>query len=145
MACILLLSAMALPASAANTTDTQYLYEWSDSTSRYDYTPERVKQDDSPIYIKTVYETLPHGGYYAMAMYKMTPTEAVTRYQASRGEYLINDYAAYIINTDNVSQNLTGKFALIRGHYKNTTYTWGDCTILWSPDTANASAYPSLN
>lgn len=143
LACILMVSAMALPASAANTTDATYTYEWN-STSRFDKTPPRAKENDTPVYIKTVEYTLPYGGYYVRAMYQNSYSSSIS-YYASRGEYLIADYAGYIVNTDNVSSSLAGKYAFLQGHYSDRTYDWGDCTIKWSPDTTNASMYPSLN
>lgn len=148
LACVLMVSVIALPASAANTDDTKFTYEWNDDSfpqSRYDYTPERIKQEDSPVYIKTVEYTLPYGGYYAMAMYKADSSASSPRQLASRSEYLIADYAAYIINTDNVGSSLAGKYALLRGHYSDRTYSWGNCTIKWSPDTWKPELYPSLN
>ena len=47
------------------------------------------------------------------------------------------------MNATPVSQ--IGKYVRIRGHYSDTTYSWGDCKIAWSPDTTNASNYTYLN
>lgn len=139
LAAIMMVSALAIPASAANTTDTYYTYQWSDSTSRYDYTPARAKEDSSYVYIKTQEYTLPYNGFYAATQYK----SGSTFYAASAGEYRINDYVARTIRPNGTGVSQVGKYVRIRGHYSDRTYTWGDCQIAWSPDTTGS--YPTLN
>lgn len=139
LAAIMMVSVLAIPASAANSSDTDHTYRWSDSTSRYDYTPGRPKEDSSFVYIKTEKGTLPYNGYYAATQYK----SGSTFYAASAGEYLINDYWAYTIRPNGTTVSQVGKYVRIRGHYSDRTYTWGDCKIVWSPDTVGT--YPTLN
>lgn len=64
---------------------------------------------------------------------------------ASASEYWINNYTAYVIRANGTSVSQIGKYVRIRGHYSDTTYSWGDCKIAWSPDTTNASNYTYLN
>lgn len=142
LAAIMMVSALAIPASAANTTDSYYTYEWS-STNRYDYTPTRHKDNSTPVYIKTQEYTLPYGGYYAGTYYGTTSSNATNK--ASAAEYWIGNYTPYTIRANGTSVSQAGKYVRIRGHYQDTTYSWGDCQIAWSPDTANASNYTSLN
>ena len=132
-----------ITASAGNTTDTEFKFEWSNSGGRFDYTPYRYKEDNTYVYIKTVANTLPYNGYYAKTLYRNSGSNI--SYSASASEYRINNYTAYTIRSDAVLGSMTGKYVRIRGHYKDTTYSWGDVTILWSPDTANQSNYPTLN
>ena len=64
---------------------------------------------------------------------------------ASASEYWINNYTAYVIRANGTSVSQIKKYVRIRGHYSDTTYSWGDCKIAWSPDTTNASNYTYLN
>lgn len=142
MAVVAVVSVFTISASAANTKDTYYTYAWQNN-SRYDYTPARPKEDATPVYIKTQEYTLPYNGFYAATKYGTTKDTAIL--DASASEYWINDYVAYIIRSNAVKGSIAGRYARIRGHYSDTTYSWGDCKIAWSPDTLNASNYPSLN
>ena len=139
LAAIMMVSALAIPASAANSSDTYYTYQWSDSTSRYDYTPARLKEDNSYVYIKTQEYTLPYNGYYAATQYRYP--NGSTFYSASASEYKINSYTAYVIRPTGTSVTQSGKYVRIRGHYSDTTYSWGDCQIAWSPDTVGSYTY----
>lgn len=143
LATLAIASVMVIPASAANTSDTPHKYQWSNTTSRYDYTPARHKENATPVYIKTQAYTLPYGGYYAGTYYGTSTTNAYNR--ASASEYWIGNYTAYTIRANGTSIPQAGKYVRIRGHYADTTYTWGDCTIAWSPDTTNPANYTSLN
>lgn len=137
-------SLMAVPA-AADTQDKYYTYEWSDSTSRIDYTEAYKKDDSTAVYIKTVSYTLPYNGYYVKTYYGSSKNAATS--PASKGEYYLNDYIAHIIKSNNVATgtSMAGKYVRIRGRYSDRTYSWGNCKIAWSPDTANESRYASLN
>lgn len=137
----MLVSALTVPASAANTQDTYYLYQWEGS-KQVDFTPGRVKQDSSPTYIKASYETLPIGGFWAGTYYGSSEDTATSN-QASASDYLIDDYLAYTIRANAARESVVNKYVAIRGRY--SAYSWGNCTVAWSPDTANPSAYPSLN
>ena len=140
----MMVSVLVIPVSAANTSDTKYKYEWT-SSARYDYTPPRKKTNSTPVYIKTVEYTLPYGGYYVRTFYGPTSTNASS--PASLEEYWIGNYTAYTIRSNAASKDTEwdNTYIRIRGHYTETAYSWGDCTTLWSPDTANASQYVSLN
>lgn len=119
------------------TQDSYYTYKWSDSTSRYDYCNARTKYSTYPIYVRTEYSTLPYNGYYVKPYYGTTDSSAKAN-PATWTEYKINDYLAHTVNPakDIVSPvNLINKYVCLRGHYTNTTYSWGDCKIAWSPDT----------
>lgn len=135
-------SMFAISASAANTQDSYYTYTWS-GNQRFDYTPTRYKQDTSPVYIKVVNDSLPYGGFYA-GTYFGTGSSSATR-KASASEYLVSNCEAHTIRPNGTSVSQKNKWVRIRGHYSNTTYSWGDCTIAWSPDTQNAYLYSSLN
>lgn len=139
---ISLVSTFAMSASAANTTDEYLTFSWT-SSDRYDYTSWRTKEDTTRTYIKTQASTLPYNGYYVQTEYKYL---TFWTKDASASSYLINDYVAYTISADSVGDsNMSGKTIRIVGNYKDTTYTWGDVTIAWSPDTSNQSAYTVLN
>jgi hypothetical protein len=142
MAVVTVVSVFTISASAANTEDTYYTYSWK-SNSRYDYTPARKKTNATPVYLKTQEYTLPYNGYYAKTLYG-TGSQSANR-SASASEYWINNYTAYVIRANGTSVSQTGKYVRIRGHYSDTTYSWGDCKIAWSPDTTNASNYTYLN
>lgn len=142
MAVVTVVSVFTISASAANTEDTYYTYSWK-SNSRYDYTPTRKKMNATPVYLKTQEYTLPYNGYYAKTLYG-TGSQSANR-SASASEYWINNYTAYVIRANGTSVSQTGKYVRIRGHYSDTTYSWGDCKIAWSPDTTNASNYTYLN
>lgn len=142
LAALSIASVSSLSASAANTVDSHYTYTWS-GNQRYDYTPARQKADSSPVYICAINNSLPASGFYAGTYYNNS--ESLSKKRASKGEYLVNDYAGHTIKSNAVSFSLKGKYVRIRGHYSNTNYSWGDCTIAWSPDTYNASGYSSLN
>lgn len=144
-AAVLAVSICAIPANAASpdTSDTTWKYTWSDSAGRYQYTPTRQKGNTTPVYIKTVEYTLPYNGYYASTYYGYSASGAT--YKASTGEYWIGNYTPYTIRANATSVSQADKYVRIRGHYTDKTYTWGDCTIKWSPDTANPSKYASLN
>lgn len=142
MAVVAVVSVFTISASAANTEDTYYTYSWK-SNSRYDYTPTRNKTNATPVYIKTQEYTLPYNGYYARTLYGTTADNA-TKF-ASASEYWINNYTAYVIRANGTSVSQIKKYVRIRGHYSDTTYSWGDCKIAWSPDTTNASNYTYLN
>ena len=142
MAVVTVVSVFTISASAANTEDTYYTYSWK-SNSRYDYTPTRKKMNATPVYLKTQEYTLPYNGYYAKTLYG-TGSQSANR-SASASEYWINNYTAYVIRANGTSVSQTGKYVRIRCHYSDTTYSWGDCQIAWSPDTTNASNYTYLN
>lgn len=142
MAVVTVVSVFTISASAANTEDTYYTYSWK-SNSRYDYTPTRKKMNATPVYLKTQEYTLPYNGYYAKTLYGTSSQSA--NLSASASEYWINNYTAYVIRANGTSVSQTGKHVRIRGHYSDTTYSWGDCKIAWSPDTTNASNYTYLN
>lgn len=142
MAVVTVVSAFTISASAANTEDTYYTYSWK-SNSRYDYTPTRKKMNATPVYLKTQEYTLPYNGYYAKTLYGTSSQSA--NLSASASEYWINNYTAYVIRANGTSVSQIGKYVRIRGHYSDTTYSWGDCKIAWSPDTTNASNYTYLN
>lgn len=142
MAVVTVVSVFTISASAANTEDTYYTYTWN-NYSRYDYTPTRNKTNATPVYIKTQEYTLPYNGYYARTLYGTTANNA-TKF-ASASEYWINNYTAYVIRANGTSVSQIKKYVRIRGHYSDTTYSWGDCKIAWSPDTTNASNYTYLN
>lgn len=142
MAVVTVVSVFTISASAANTEDTYYTYSWK-SNSRYDYTPTRKKTNATPVYLKTQEYTLPYNGYYAKTLYGTSSQSA--NLSASASEYWINNYTAYVIRANGTSVSQTGKHVRIRGHYSDTTYSWGDCQIAWSPDTTNASNYTYLN
>ena len=142
MAVVTVVSVFTISASAANTEDTYYTYSWK-SNSRYDYTPARKKTNATPVYLKTQEYTLPYNGYYAKTLYGTSSQSA--NLSASASEYWINNYTAYVIRANGTSVSQTGKYVRIRGHYSDTTYSWGDCQIAWSPDTTNASNYTYLN
>lgn len=142
MAVVTVVSVFTISASAANTEDTYYTYSWK-SNSRYDYTPTRKKMNATPVYLKTQEYTLPYNGYYAKTLYGTSSQSA--NLSASASEYWINNYTAYVIRANGTSVPQTGKYVRIRGHYSDTTYSWGDCKIAWSPDTTNASNYTYLN
>lgn len=137
-------SLMAVPASAANTSDIEYKYKWT-SSSRVDYTDPAQKEDSTAVYIKNIPYTLPYNGYYVKTYYGSSENTVTS--PASKTEYYLNDYIAHIIKSNNVATgtNMAGKYVRIRGIYTDKTYSWGDCTIYWSPDTANESRYASLN
>ncbi len=135
-------SMLAVSASAANTQDTYYTYTWSNG-ARYDYTNARYKYDTTPVYLCTINSSLPAGGFYASTFYGTSSSSATNK--ASAGEYLINDYWGHTIKPNGTSVSQKNKWVRIRGHYSNTNYSWGDCTIAWSPDTAGAYNYSSLN
>ncbi len=135
-------SMLAVSASAANTGDTYYTYSWSNG-NRYDYTPARYKYDNTPVYLCATDGSLPYGGFYASTYYGTSSSSATNK--ASAFEYLVNDYNGRTIRANGTSVSQKNKWVRIRGHYKNTTYSWGDCRIAWSPDTANAYNYSSLN
>ncbi len=135
-------SMLTLTASAANTGDTYYTYSWSNG-SRYDYTPARYKYDTTPVYQCVINSSLPYGGYYASTFYGYNSSSATNK--ASASEYLVDDYYGHTIRPNGTSVSQKNKWVRIRGHYRDTTYSWGDCTIAWSPDTANAYNYSSLN
>ncbi len=65
--------------------------------------------------------------------------------KASASEYLINDYNSYVIRANGTNVTQSGKYVRIRGHYSDTTYSWGNAQIAWSPDTAPQSGLISLN
>lgn len=142
MVVVTVVSVFTISASAANTEDTYYTYSWK-SNSRYDYTPTRKKTNATPVYLKTQEYTLPYNGYYAKTLYGTGSQSA--NLSASASEYWINNYTAYVIRANGTSVSQTGKYVRIRGHYSDTTYSWGDCQIAWSPDTTNASNYTYLN
>lgn len=142
MAVVTVVSVFTISASAANTEDTYYTYSWK-SNSRYDYTPTRKKMNATPVYLKTQEYTLPYNGYYAKTLYGTSSQSA--NLSASASEYWINNYTAYVIRANGTSVSQIGKYVRIRGHYSDTTYSWGDCKIAWSPDTTNASNYTYLN
>ena len=142
MAVVTVVSVFTISASAANTEDTYYTYSWK-SNSRYDYTPTRKKINATPVYLKTQEYTLPYNGYYAKTLYGTSSQSA--NLSASASEYWINNYTAYVIRANGTSVSQIGKYVRIRGHYSDTTYSWGDCKIAWSPDTTNASNYTYLN
>lgn len=142
MAVVTVVSVFTISASAANTDDTYYIYNWT-SSSRYDCTGARKKDNTSPVYIKTQEYTLPYNGYYARTLYG-TKMDNATNF-ASAHEYWINDYVAYVIRADGTKVSQSGKFVRIRGHYDDATYSWGNCQIAWSPDTQNYNSYPVLN
>lgn len=142
MVVVTVVSVFTISASAANTEDTYYTYSWK-SNSRYDYTPTRKKTNATPVYLKTQEYTLPYNGYYAKTLYGTSSQSA--NLSASASEYWINNYTAYVIRANGTSVSQTGKYVRIRGHYSDTTYSWGDCQIAWSPDTTNASNYTYLN
>ncbi len=135
-------SMLTISASAANTGDTYYTYSWSNG-SRYDSTPARYKYNNTPVYLCAIDNTLPYGGFYASTFYGTSSSN--TPNKASASEYLVNDYLGHTIRANGTSVSQKNKWVCIRGHYKNTTYSWGDCRIAWSPDTANAYNYSSLN
>ncbi len=135
-------SMLTLTASAANTGDTYYTYTWA-SGRRYDFTPARQKDNTTPVYQCVINSSLPYGGFYASTFYGYNSTNA--SYKASASEYLVNDYYGHTIRPNGTSVSQKNKWVRIRGHYSNTTYSWGDCKIAWSPDTANAYNYSSLN
>ena len=141
MAVVTVVSVFTISASAANTEDTYYTYSWK-SNSRYDYTPTRKKMNATPVYLKTQEYTLPYNGYYAKTLYGTSSQSA--NLSASASEYWINNYTAYVIRANGTSVSQIGKYVRIRGHYSDTTYSWGDCKIAWSPDTTNASNYTYL-
>ena len=138
LACMLMLSAMAIPASAADTQD-EYL---TLNMYRTDYTRMRQKGNNTAIYIKNQEYTLPYNGYYVQTQYGATQT-AGNIYAASYGPYRFNTYSPRVIRSNATSKNLTGYWVRIRGDYKDTTYDGGWVEIAWSPDTAGS--YPSLN
>ena len=142
MAVVTVVSVFTISASAANTEDTYYTYSWK-RNSRYDYTPTRKKMNATPVYLKTQEYTLPYNGYYAKTLYGTSSQSA--NLSASASEYWINNYTAYVIRANGTSVSQIGKYVRIRGHYSDTTYSWGDCKIAWSPDTTNASNYTYLN
>ncbi len=139
---IIATSMLAVSASAANTQDTYYTYTWSNG-KRYDFTPTRYKYDYTPVYLCPINSSLPEGGFYASTFYGTSSSNATNK--ASASEYLVNSYYGCTIKANGTSVSQKNKWVRIRGHYKNTTYSWGDCTIAWSPDTANAYNYSSLN
>ena len=147
-ACVVAVTSLAvgvgsLNVSAANTTDATFTFEWSNDTSRYDYTGWRLKSDSTYVYMKTVENTLPYNGFYVRTQYRY-PGETVA-YSASASQYLVNDYVAYVIRPNGTTVSQINKYVRIRGYYSDTTYTWGDATIKWSPDTANQNNYVRLN
>lgn len=135
-------SMLTLTASAANTGDTYYTYSWSNG-SRYDYTPARYKYDTTPVYLCVSNSSLPYGGFYASTFYGTKSTAVTTK--ASASEYYINDYIGHTVKANGTSVSQKNKWVRIRGHYRDTTYSWGDCTIAWSPDTADVYNFSSLN
>lgn len=135
LAMAMLISVFAIPASASNSADTYYTYEWSDKTSRFDYTPSREKYNITPIYIKNQQGTLPYGGYYIRSMYG--PTSSNVNQYGSTSKYL-NDCDGHKI-ANNLGTLSSMSFARIQGNYKNTTYTWGNTKIAWSPDTEDVT------
>ena len=139
---ISLVSALSLSASAANTSDTYYKYTWTNS-SRYDFTPARKKADTSYVYLCAVSDTLPVGGFYASTFYGTSSSSATKK--ASASEYIVKNYKGYTIRPNGTSVSQKNKWVRIRGHYANTSYTWGDAAIAWSPDTYNQGAYSTLN
>lgn len=138
-ALVSLLSCLGLSASAANTTDTYYTYSWSGYNDRYAYTNARVKSNNSGVYVHVVDNSLPYNGFYASTFYGVSSNGATKK--GSSSEYRINDYNHYVIR----SGNIKSMYVRIRGHYKDTTYSWGNCTIAWSPDTASQSGLIYLN
>ncbi len=139
--------AVALPASAstlANTGDTYYEFYWKDNNSRYDYTTVRQKGDNTPVYLCAQLYTLPYNGFWAKTF--QGTTSGSVGAAASKDEYLVNDYEGHTIRSNALEGvNMAGRHVKIRGHYRDTTYSWGSCEIAWSPDTYNASQYSSLN
>lgn len=142
LAALSIASVSSLSASAANTADTYYTYTWS--TSRYDFTPTRQKTNNTPVYLCAINNSLPYQGFYASTFYAFNSYTTASN-KASASEYLVNDYNGHTIRANGTSVAQKGKYVRIRGHYACTTYSYGDCTIAWSPDTANASSYSSLN
>jgi hypothetical protein len=138
----ILISTLAVPASAANSNDTTYTYNWS-GYQRYDYTPARYKTDNTYVYIKNQYGTLPLNGYYVSTFYGTSST-AVTN-KASADQYLLNDYSSHTIRPTGTYVPQANKYVKIRGYYPLSSYSWGNSTIAWSPDTSNQWNYPSLN
>lgn len=141
-AAIFVISCFSICASAANTSDSVYTYTWN-SNSRYDYTNARKKSNATPTYVKAVYDTLPYNGFYASTYYG-TGIYTATK-KASASEYLINDYISYVIKPNGTSVTMSRKYVRIRGHYSDTTYSWGNAQIAWSPDTAPQSGLVYLN
>ncbi len=141
-AAIFVISCFSICASAANTSDSVYTYTWN-SNSRYDYTNARQKSNSTTVYVNAVYDTLPYNGFYASTYYGTGLYNATKK--ASASEYLVNDYNSYVIRSNGTNVTLTGKYVRIRGHYSDTTYSWGNAQIAWSPDTAPQSGLIYLN
>ena len=139
---IVFASCMCINVSAANTSDTQTQYVWS-SSKKYDYTNARVKSDNSVVYLHPINESLPYNGFYAGTYYGTGKNNAKNK--ASKSEYHVGGYSNYVIRSDAATTSLKSMYVRIRGHYKDTTYSYGDCTILWSPDIKYQSGLVYLN
>ena len=140
---ISMVSSLCIPASAINSDDTSHYYYWSNSVGRYKYTDARKKEDISGVYMHVTNNSLPSGGFYAATFYGSKSTNVTS--WASASEYLVNNYKHYVIKSNGTSVSMKNKYVRIRGHYKDTTYSWGDCTIVWSPDTTSQSGLVYLN
>lgn len=144
---------MCIPAFAAESSSTTNRSNHQDKTEQFvfniengqtDYTTWRKKDDNTPVYVKAVENTLPLGGFTIQSYYKTSLNQIRP---ASTGQYRINDYKAHTIISDNARSwgdlDLTDKQVRLCGRYQNMQYTYGDVTIKWSPDTMGQ--YPSLN
>ncbi len=139
---LMIVSCLSICTSAANTSDSVYTYTWN-ANSRYDYTNARQKKNATTVYVNAVYDTLPYNGFYASTYYGTGLYTANKK--ASASEYLINDYNSYVIRANGTNVTQSGKYVRIRGHYSDTTYSWGNAQIAWSPDTAPQSGLIYLN
>lgn len=140
LASVMFMSVAAVPAFAANSEDTAFSFYWSSSSDRIKYTESRLKENNSPVYIKATPNTLPYNGFYAGTQYSGNVWT-----KASSGNYKVNDYAGHTIYSNGTYLNMSGTIFRIKGQYLDYTYSWGSVEGVWSPDTVNAQNYTSLN
>lgn len=139
LASVMFMSVAAIPAFAANTGDTQFSFYWQGS-DRTKYTETRTKENNTPVYIKATPNTLPYNGFYVGTEYYSSGW-----HKASADSYLLNDYAGHTIRSNATSRSMVNTDVRIKGTYRDRTYNWGSVRGVWSPDTASAQNYVSLN
>jgi hypothetical protein len=132
-AVIMIISAMAIPASAANTSDSVWSYYWDANREQISY--PRMKQDNSGTYF-CPQESLPVGGvdfrtqlYYGEDLALLANTSSYYTV-TSRGSYVIMH-----------NRNGKGYEAALQGRYPTSRWSWGSLIIKWSPDYAYDGSY----
>lgn len=144
LAVCLLLSTVSLTAMAKDNVDTKYKFYFSDEEGRIDHSTPRAKEDTSPIYFRTEYGTLPYKGY-CISAYSYWPSSTThPSWQAYSSTYLINDYREYLLRCD-LQQVHETCLIILQGEYPFTTYSWGDVTIWWSPDSVDTGGLVTLD